>query len=246
MRPLIVGNWKMHGSRAKNAALLQAIVADCDVQKADWVVCPPYPYLYQAQSILEGTRIAWGAQTVSAFSQGAFTGQVDVSMLLDFGVSFVIVGHSERRHGLGESNTYVADSAKSVIEHGMNAILCVGETLAQKEADQLEVVLQEQLLPALEQISPEDAKNLIIAYEPVWAIGTGRAAQEEDVALAHQLIKNLLKEKDAKFYNSVRILYGGSVKPGNAKAFLAMDYVDGLLIGGASLDPKAFSEIGQW
>jgi triosephosphate isomerase len=245
MKPLIIGNWKMHGSLAKNAALLQAIVAHCDAQKADWVVCPPFPYLSQAQSMLEDTGIAWGAQTVSAFSQGAFTGQVDASMLLDFGVSFVIVGHSERRHGLGESNIYVADSAKLVIEHGMNAILCVGETLVQKEAGQLETVLQEQLLSALKQIAPENAKNLVIAYEPVWAIGTGKTASQEDILKAHTLIKNILKEKDANFYNSVRILYGGSVKPDNASQILTILYVDGLLIGGASLDPQAFSEIGQ-
>jgi triosephosphate isomerase len=245
MKPLIIGNWKMHGSLAKNAALLQAIVAHCHVQKADWVVCPPFPYLSQAQSMLEDTGIAWGAQTVSAFSQGAFTGQVDVSMLLDFGVSYVIVGHSERRHGLRETNAWVADSAKIVIEHKMNAILCVGETLVQKEAGQLETVLQEQLLPALDQIAPENAKNLIIAYEPVWAIGTGKTASQEDILKAHTLIKNILKEKDANFYNSVRILYGGSVKPDNASQILTTLYVDGLLIGGASLDPQAFSEIGQ-
>jgi triosephosphate isomerase len=160
-------------------------------------------------------------------------------------VSFVIVGHSERRHGLGESNIYVADSAKLVIEHGMNAILCVGETLVQKEAGQLETVLQEQLLSALKQIAPENAKNLVIAYEPVWAIGTGKTASQEDILKAHTLIKNILKEKDANFYNSVRILYGGSVKPDNASQILTILYVDGLLIGGASLDPQAFSEIGQ-
>jgi triosephosphate isomerase len=246
MKPLIVGNWKMHGSKVNNAALLESIKQDCNQEISDWVVCIPFPYLYQCEQILLGSGIEWGAQTVSAYGQGAYTGQVSASMLQDFSASYAIVGHSERRHGLSESSEWVADAAKKIIDQNMRAIVCVGETLGQKEAGQLGSVLQQQLDPVFEKISAEQAEKLIIAYEPVWAIGTGKAAAEEDVAKAHNLIKNLLKEKDAKFFNSVKILYGGSVKPNNAKALLAIDHVDGLLIGGASLDPKAFSEIGQW
>lgn len=246
MKPLIVGNWKMHGHKAANAKLLEGLKASCNTEVSDWAVCVPFPYLYQCEELLAGSGIAWGAQTVSPYPQGAYSGQVDVSMLQDFVATYGIVGHSERRHGLGETSQWVADSAKVLIDQGLNAIVCVGETLEQKEANQLEAVLREQLDPVLGQIAPENAQKLIIAYEPVWAIGTGKAASEADVEQAHNLIKNLLKEKDAKFFNSVRILYGGSVKPNNAQAFLAIDPVDGLLVGGASLDPKAFSEIGQW
>jgi len=246
MKPLIVGNWKMHGSKLKNKDLLEGVKNYCNTEQSEFVVCAPYPYLYQCEDMLAGSNVAWGAQTVSPFEQGAFTGQVDISMLQDFSCSYAIVGHSERRHGLGETSAWVADSAAKVIDQGMSAIVCVGETLVQKEAGDLESVLQDQLNPVFAKIAAENAEKLIIAYEPVWAIGTGKAASEEDVAAAHNLIKNLLKEKDAKFFNSVRILYGGSVKPNNAQTLLAIDHVDGLLIGGASLDPKSFSEIGQW
>lgn len=245
MKPLIIGNWKMNGNKASNALLLDGIKAHCDSDAVDWVVCVPYPYLYQTEQSLQNSIVEWGAQTISPFSQGAYTGQVSVEMLQDFGVTYGIVGHSERRHGLREGCEWVADSAKQLIDQNINAIVCVGETLAEKNADQLAEVLQQQLAPVLNKIDAENAKKLIIAYEPVWAIGTGKAALATDVEKAHQQIRNLLKEKGAKFFNSVKILYGGSVKPNNASELLAINHVDGLLIGGASLDPIAFSEIGK-
>ena len=246
MSPYIVGNWKMHGNKQENAERLIDLRDLCQSDNVHWVVCPPLPYLYQCQELLEGSKLAWGAQTISAYEQGAHTGQVSAAMLKDFGASYAIIGHSERRQQLAESNDVVADATKAAINAGLTAIVCVGEDAKSRKHGATLAVLQAQIAPVLNKIDPSQADQLIIAYEPIWAIGTGQAAGPEDIALTHRGIQKQLHEKDAKFFNSVRILYGGSVKPANAAALLAIDEVDGLLIGGASLDPKAFSEIGQW
>lgn len=245
MKPLIIGNWKMNGSLATNLSLLSALVEQCDTTVADWVICPPFPYLAQCQQLLDQSSIACGAQTVSAHHQGAHTGQVSAAMLQEFGVSYVLAGHSERRHELHESDEQVAGIAAMGLAAGMQVVVCVGETIEQRDANELVNVLKQQLQPVLAMIKEHEAAQLIIAYEPVWAIGTGRTADPADIMSALSEIRYLLQEKGANFSNSVKILYGGSVKPANAASLLELELVDGLLVGGASLDAIAFCEIGS-
>ena len=228
---LVAGNWKMHGSRASIAALLDALVAANP--GSGCVVCAPFPYLAQVAERLRGTAIAWGAQNVSEHVQGAYTGEVSAAMLAEFGCRYVIVGHSERRQLFGESDAQAAAKFAAVRAAGMTPILCVGETLEERDAGKTEAVVERQILAVVEKNSFD---NAVLAYEPVWAIGTGRNATPEQAQAVHAFLRK-------KVPSGTPILYGGSVKPQNAAAIFAMPDVDGGLIGGASLVAKDFLDI---
>jgi len=226
---LVAGNWKMHGSRESNRALLDAIVA-ADVE---CTVCVPFPYLAQAAERLRGTRIAWGAQTLSEHASGAYTGEVSAAMLGEFGCRYVLVGHSERRQLYGESDDTVAAKFAAAQGAGITPILCVGETLPEREAGRTQEVVARQLDAVLARGGFGDA---VVAYEPVWAIGTGRTASPAQAQEVHGFLRRRLPE-------ATRILYGGSVKADNAAALFAMPDVDGGLIGGASRQAQDFIAI---
>jgi triosephosphate isomerase len=231
---LVAGNWKMHGSRAANNALLDALLAQLGrAPGAECVLCPPFPYLEQVSARLRGTPVALGAQNASEHVQGAYTGEVSAAMLKEFGCRYVIVGHSERRQIYGESDVQVAAKFCAAQGAGLVPILCVGETLEEREAGRTEQVVARQLDAVLNKAKFEEA---VLAYEPVWAIGTGRNASPEEAQAVHGFLRRRLSSE-------VRILYGGSVKAQNAAAIFAMPDVDGGLIGGASLVAKEFIEI---
>jgi triosephosphate isomerase len=234
-RKLVVGNWKMNGSLAANEALLSGIVAGLN-GGADAAVCAPAPYLAQCQQKLAGTPVAWGAQDVSQHEGGAYTGEVSASMLADLGCKFVIVGHSERRAYHGESNELVAKKALLSIQRGLTPIVCVGETLEQREAGRTAVVVEAQLGALLAVLEPADVAKVVLAYEPVWAIGTGKTATPEMAQQVHAQLRAQLGANGA----TVQILYGGSMKPDNAKELMAQPDIDGGLIGGASLKAADF------
>jgi triosephosphate isomerase len=226
---LVAGNWKMHGSLAANAALLDALVA----AGVDCAVCVPFPYLAQAADRLRGTRLALGAQTVSEHASGAYTGEVSASMLGEFGCRYVLVGHSERRQVFGETDAQVAAKFAAAQGAGITPILCVGETLAEREAGRTQEVVARQLDAVLAKGELGDA---VLAYEPVWAIGTGRTATPQQAQEVHAFLRQRVTA-------ATRVLYGGSVKADNAAAIFAQPDVDGGLIGGASLKAQEFIAI---
>lgn len=241
---LVVGNWKMNGSRAANATLLSGIVAGLGGAKAACAVCAPAPYLAQCQEMLAGTPVAWGAQDVSIHASGAYTGEVAAAMLADFACRYVIVGHSERRAYHGEGNELVARKAKAALDAGLTPIVCVGETLAQREANQTAAVVGEQLGTVLETLSPEEVTKIVVAYEPVWAIGTGKTATPAMAQEVHAQLRAQLKVRVGKeAAQQLHILYGGSMKPDNAAELMAQPDIDGGLIGGASLKAAEFLAI---
>jgi triosephosphate isomerase len=237
---LVMGNWKMHGSLAANAALLAGLAAGAaragDTQLA---VCVPFPYLAQAQAALAGTSVSWGAQDVSVHAQGAYTGEVAAVMLADFGCAWALCGHSERRAMHGESSALVAAKAASALAAGLTPVVCVGETLADRDAEQVECVIGDQLDPVLA-LGADALAHMVIAYEPVWAIGTGRTASPEQAQAIHSLIRAALVQHGS---GATPILYGGSVKPANASALFAQADIDGALVGGASLVAEDFLNI---
>jgi triosephosphate isomerase len=243
-RRLVVGNWKMNGSRASNASLLEALVASDagrGTGRRGMAVCVPFPYLQQVGDALAGCGIGWGAQDVSAHRQGAFTGEVSAAMLREFGCSYVIVGHSERRQLHGESSDLVGQKAAVALEHDMTPIVCVGETLAEREAERTDEVVAGQLAVVLQRLGA-DIGRAVVAYEPVWAIGTGRTATPEQAQAVHAMLRQRLREVDAGA-GGVPILYGGSVKADNAASLFACADIDGGLVGGASLNAQEFSAI---
>jgi triosephosphate isomerase len=235
---LVAGNWKMHGSRRANRALLEGLIAALpQVEGVGCAVCVPFPYLGEVAGQLKGTSIAWGAQNISEHAQGAYTGEVSAAMLAEFGCRYVIVGHSERRQLYGETDAQAAAKFAAVKAAGMTPILCVGETLQERDAGKTEEVVGRQLSKVLEKNSFEEA---VLAYEPVWAIGTGRNATPDQAQAVHAFLrKRLVEKRQAK----TTILYGGSVKPQNAAALFAMPDIDGGLIGGASLVAEDFIDI---
>ncbi|KAB2844037.1 MAG: triose-phosphate isomerase [Burkholderiales bacterium] len=238
-RKLVVGNWKMFGSLEGNRTLLEGVRAGIGEVKAEVAVCVPFPFLAQAQELLKGTRIQLGAQNVSEHFPGAFTGEVAACMLREFGCKYAIIGHSERRHGLHESSKTVAAKCAAVEASDMVPIVCVGETLAEREKGATADVVMGQLDAILSR--PDiDLAEAVIAYEPVWAIGTGKTASPQQAQEVHALIRGRLAEK---LRNNVSILYGGSVKPSNAAELFAMPDIDGGLIGGASLKASDFLAI---
>ena len=236
-RKLVVGNWKMHGSHSANAELLAGISAArpfvCDV-----AVCVPYPYLSETAVALAASELRWGAQDCSAHEQGAYTGEVSVAMLSEFGCRYVIVGHSERRQHHAEVDQLVADKAKIALAKGITPIVCVGETLAQREAGETEAVVKRQLSAVIHALG-HCAGEMVVAYEPVWAIGTGRVATPEQAQAVHALLRAQLKAATSNA-DAMKILYGGSMKPDNAATLMAQPDIDGGLIGGASLKAADF------
>ncbi|MES2129029.1 MAG: triose-phosphate isomerase [Pseudomonadota bacterium] len=242
-RKLVVGNWKMHGSLAANATLLAGIAAGLGEARADCAVCAPAPYLAQCQAALGGTAIGWGAQDVSAHAGGAFTGEVAAAMLVDFGCRYVIVGHSERRAYHGESSELVAKKAVAALQAGLSPIVCIGETLAEREAGRTEAVVSGQLQAVLDLLDNEQLARIVVAYEPVWAIGTGKTATPAMAQEVHAQVRAQLMAKNAAAAATVQVLYGGSMKPDNANELLAQPDIDGGLIGGAALKATDFLAI---
>lgn len=239
-RKLVVGNWKMHGTHSANAELLSGISAarpfGCDV-----AVCVPFPYLSQAAVALAASDVRWGAQDCSAHEQGAYTGEVSVAMLAEFGCRYVIVGHSERRAYHAESDQLVADKAKAALARGVTPIVCVGETLAQREAGETDAVVKRQLSAVIHALG-HCVGEMVVAYEPVWAIGTGKVASPEQAQAVHAVLRAQLHAATARAAD-MTLLYGGSVKPDNAAALFAQPDIDGGLIGGAALKVSDFVAI---
>jgi triosephosphate isomerase len=237
----VAGNWKMHGSLAANAALLSEVLAGIGNARCEVAVCVPYPYLFQVQQLLQSSQIALGAQDCCVHTSGAHTGDVAVSMLQEFGCRYVIVGHSERRADHHESDVLVAAKAQRVLEADMTPIVCVGETLQERESGQTAAVVLRQL-QAVTHLLGEQTARIVLAYEPVWAIGTGRTASAQQAQEVHATLREHLRAVSAAAAD-VRILYGGSVKPDNAQALFAQPDIDGGLIGGASLKAADFLAI---
>ncbi len=236
---LVAGNWKMHGSRPSNRALLEAVVQGIvGLPGVDCAVCVPFPYLADTAEQLRGSALAWGAQNVSEFARGAYTGEVSASMLAELGCRYVLVGHSERRQLFGEKDAQVAAKFAAALDAKLVPILCVGETLAEREAGQTQKVLGRQLDEVLTTTGIEAFSGAVVAYEPVWAIGTGKTATPQQAQEAHAFIRK-------KIFQGTPILYGGSVKADNAASIFSMPDVDGGLIGGASLVARDFLAIIQ-
>ena len=233
----------MNGSRTSNAVLLSEIVAGLTASGAASAVCVPAPYLAQCQAQLAGSALGWGAQDVSAHASGAYTGEISTAMLQDFGCSYVVIGHSERRAYHGETDAQVAAKTVAALAAGITPIVCIGETLAQREAGQTGAVVAQQLGAVLAAISADDVAKLVLAYEPVWAIGTGKTATPQMAQDVHQVLRAQLAAKNAVAAAGVQILYGGSMKPENAKELMAMPDIDGGLIGGAALKAADFLAI---
>lgn len=239
---LVAGNWKMHGSLAGNLGLLQA-VREGSKGPAEIAVCVPYPYLAQARAVLDGSKVAWGAQDVSEHGQGAYTGEVSGAMLADFGCRYVLVGHSERRSFYGDTDAVVAAKFAAALKVGLVPVLCVGETLEEREAGITGAVVTRQLDAVLAGSGVASFARAVVAYEPVWAIGTGRTASPAQAQEVHALIRARFAADSADVAAGLRILYGGSVKPGNAKELFGQADIDGGLIGGASLVAEDFLAI---
>jgi triosephosphate isomerase len=239
----VAGNWKMHGSLASNLSLLTAVRAGAAALKAQVAVCVPYPYLDQARIVLGGSNVAWGAQDVSEHAQGAYTGEVSAAMLNDFGCRYVIVGHSERRSYYGDTDAVVAAKTEAALKAGLTPIVCVGETLAEREANITAEVVIRQLDAVIARCGIGALAKSVIAYEPVWAIGTGKTASAAQAQEVHALLRARIARDDAKVAAGVQILYGGSVKPGNAKELFGQPDIDGGLIGGAALVAADFVAI---
>ncbi len=243
-RILVAGNWKMHGSRAMVQELLEGLLAGTERENGvDMAVFPPYPYLAQAQSLLENSNITWGAQNLNPAPKGAHTGEVSPSMLLDFGCRYVLVGHSERRTIYGESDENVADRFDAALEAGLEPILCVGETLEEREDNLTEAVVERQLDAVLNQSGVAAFSRAVVAYEPVWAIGTGKTASPEQAQAVHAFIRDKFASRDDIIAGQIRILYGGSVNGSNAADLFAREDIDGGLVGGASLKVEDFLSI---
>lgn len=243
-RPLVAGNWKMHGSRASVGELLAGIRAGLDdLAGVDVAVCPPVLYLPQAAQECAGTSLQLGSQNVADQDEGAYTGEISAAMLAEFGCRYALVGHSERRQLYGEDDDLIARRYAAARRKGLVPILCVGETLEQREAEQTEAVVARQLDVVLGLEGERGFEGAVIAYEPVWAIGTGRTASPEQAQAVHEFIRRRLAAADTEVAAAIRILYGGSVKPDNAGSLFSMPDIDGGLIGGASLKAGDFLAI---
>lgn len=243
-KKMVAGNWKMHGSRASVLPLLQAIKEGVqNLSNVDVVVFPSFVHLQMVEELLADSLIEWGAQNLYVGESGAYTGEVSGPMLVDDGCQYVLVGHSERRMLFHEDLMQVAAKFKAALQFGLQPVLCVGETLAQRENGETEPVIISQLDSVIQTVSINLFKHIVIAYEPVWAIGTGLTATPEQAQAVHAFIRKHLAQYSVDVAGTVRILYGGSVKADNAKGLFAMPDIDGGLVGGASLDAKSFIEI---
>lgn len=243
-RKLVAANWKMHGSEALTRSLVEGLAAEfASAAPCDIAVCPPFVYLAEAAGLRAGSALQLGGQDVSSEDEGAFTGQVSGAMLAEVGCRYAIVGHSERRTLNGESDELVAAKFKAAQRHDLVPILCVGESLDEREAGQTEDVVGRQLRVVVEAAGIEAFAEAVIAYEPIWAIGTGRTATPEQAQEVHAFIRGLLGRENAKIADFIRVLYGGSVKAANAAEIFARPDVDGGLVGGASLEVEGFASI---
>jgi triosephosphate isomerase len=243
-RKLVVGNWKMHGNRADIAKLLAELQRLLPpIKSRDVAVCPPFIYVSAAQQALVGSGIEVGAQNVSNELQGAFTGEISARMLRDCGCTYAIVGHSERRKLFHESSELVADKAAICLSENLTPIVCIGESRAEREAGDALAVIGAQLDAVLARLNAAELARIILAYEPVWAIGTGLTATPEQALAVHEFIRQRLAQRDAGVAGGVRILYGGSIKADNAAALFAQPDIDGGLVGGASLNAEEFVAI---
>ncbi len=246
MRPKIVaGNWKLHGTRAFATGLVGELAAGLPLPGVEVVVLPPMPYLGDLIEDFERHQIAFGAQDVSSNEKGAYTGEVSAAMLVDVGAKYGLVGHSERRQYHAETSERVAAKFVAARNAGLIPILCVGETLTQREAGQTEEVIAAQLAPVLDLAGIQSFADAVVAYEPVWAIGTGRTASPQQAQDVHAFIRGVVKARDARIGDSLPLLYGGSVKPDNAAELFAQPDVDGGLVGGASLVAADFLAIAR-
>ena len=243
-QPLVAGNWKMNGSSGSITTLIEEINRGMSgVKQAEVAVCPPAIYIPMVQNLLRTGSIAWGAQDLSAYKSGAYTGELSGAMLKDFGCRYAIIGHSERRSYHAESDQLVAEKCQAALECGLQPILCVGESLEEREAAITEQVVARQLDAVLQHSGIAAFSSIVVAYEPVWAIGTGKTATPEQAQEVHAFIRSRLAEQDAVVADGVRILYGGSMKPDNAAELLAKPDIDGGLIGGAALKAEDFLAI---
>ncbi|HLT64196.1 MAG TPA: triose-phosphate isomerase [Pseudohongiella sp.] len=246
-RALVAANWKMHGSQDFVRTLVKDLLPQLaqGINGVDVVICPPFPYLSSVDSLCHGSELILGAQNVWCEPQGAFTGEVSAGMLADFRVRYVIVGHSERRSLIGESDELIARKFRMAQDSGLIPILCIGETLSERESGAAEQVVASQLLAVLEHAGVQAFDSAVIAYEPVWAIGTGRSATTEQAQQMHAFIRQVVAEHDSGIAEKVRIVYGGSVSPENAQDLFAQPDIDGGLVGGASLKAESFVRICQ-
>ena len=251
-RPIIAANWKMyktHLEAIQTVQKLSYLLDQKDSERVEVVICPPFTSLRSVQTLIDSDRLPFGlgAQNVNAEEQGAFTGEVSPLMLQALKVDHVIVGHSERRQLFGEDDRMVNKKVRAVFAHAMTPIVCVGETLEERDAGGTETRVTEQVRTAFDGVAPEDAPNAVVAYEPIWAIGTGRNAEPADAGHVVELIRGVLGERFGDTVaQAVRIQYGGSVKPGNIRDFMAHPEIDGALVGGASLDPEEFALIVKY
>ncbi len=243
-QPLVAGNWKMHGSRAMARALSQAVVrGTAELDAIEVVLLPPYVLIPRVSEEVADSAVVLGAQNVATAREGAFTGEISAPMLREFGCRYALVGHSERRQLFGETDALVAKRALAALQEDLRPIVCVGETLAEREASETEDVVLRQLDAVLSAVPEAQLGQVVFAYEPVWAIGTGRTATPEQAQAVHALLRERLRRLSAEIGRRARILYGGSMKPGNAGELLAMPDIDGGLIGGASLVADDFLAI---
>jgi triosephosphate isomerase len=238
---LVAGNWKMNGSEESIRTLLGGLLEGLETGvEAEVAVFPPFPYLALVQSLLDGSRVSWGGQTLNPQGKGAFTGEVAASMLVDFGCQYVLVGHSERRALYGESDADVAERFAAAQEAGLEPVLCVGETMEERQSGATETVIDRQLQAVLDQVDVAAFERSLIAYEPVWAIGTGLTATPLQAQQVHGFIRDKLRALDGTIGGQIRILYGGSVNASNAADLFSQEDIDGALVGGASLTAEAF------
>lgn len=242
-RSLIMGNWKMNGSREEGQKLAQALADGLGNVEQEVAVCVSFVYLSDIRTVLASSPIALGAQNVADQAAGAYTGEVSAAMLADVGCKYALVGHSERRSYYGDTNESVAKRFAQALSKGVVPVLCVGETLEEREQDKTFQVVDEQLDAVIAEAGIEAFEKAVIAYEPVWAIGTGKVATDEQAQEVHQYIRKRIADRNAAIAEKVQILYGGSVKPDNAKGLFAQPDIDGGLVGGASLDAKGFLQI---
>ena len=243
-RPFVAGNWKMNGSRGDARALVAGVCEGArELSGIDVGVCPPFVHLADAGAAIAGAPVLLGGQDCARTGDGAFTGEVSADMLADVGCSFVLVGHSERRTLYGEDDAQVAEKTERALAAGLSPVVCVGETLAEREAGRTEATVMRQLDAVIERLDRDALARIAVAYEPVWAIGTGRTATPAQANEVHALLRERMAARDPEVAAGLRILYGGSVKPDNAAALFAEPEVDGGLIGGASLDAEQFLDI---
>ena len=242
-KTIVAGNWKMNASKESVNSLIEGILSGMSGVSSEVIVCAPFPYLSQVETLISNSNLMLGAQNLNVNTKGAFTGEVSADMIKDFGAQYVIVGHSERRNLYGESSTVVAEKTKAALDAGLIPLLCVGESLEERDSGNTEVVVEEQLLAVINLLGIEAFEGIIIAYEPVWAIGTGLTASPEQAQAVHLFIRGLLADSSESIAQKTPILYGGSMNAGNAADLISCSDIDGGLIGGAALKAEDFLQI---